>query len=231
MHKRWCSIMLAVAAVSGSARAEIRQVAADGFFLVYSAPLDVDTTKAWADLVQVQKWWSSEHTWSGKAANLSLNAEADGCFCERWSAGSAEHGRVLMALPGKLLRIDAALGPLQEHALKGVLNVWLREDDYGKARIDVEYRVNGTSISGLDALAPQVDAVLGAQVSRLVRFISSGDPEEKSKAATVAEDSARGVATRAQILEEWKKQAEQEAAGKAAAPADKGKPKSAGSKP
>lgn len=231
MHRLAWAVLLAAVAFSGSAQAEIRQAAADGFFLAYSAPLDVDTGKAWADLVQVQKWWSNEHTWSGKAANLSLKAEAGGCFCERWSAGSAEHGRVLMALPGKLLRVDAALGPLQEHALKGVLNFWLREDDYGKARIDVEYRVNGTSISGLDGLAPQVDEVLGAQVSRLLRFISSGDPEEKTKAATVADDTARGVATRAQILEEWKKQAEQEAAGRAATPADKGKPKPAGSKP
>lgn len=231
MHRLAWAVLLAAVAFSGSAQAEIRQAAADGFFLAYSAPLDVDTGKAWADLVQVQKWWSNEHTWSGKAANLSLTAEAGGCFCERWSAGSAEHGRVLMALPGKLLRVDAALGPLQEHALKGVLNFWLREDDYGKARIDVEYRVNGTSISGLDGLAPQVDEVLGAQVSRLLRFISSGDPEEKTKAATVADDTARGVATRAQILEEWKKQAEQEAAGRVATPADKGRPKPAGSKP
>ena len=207
-------ILAAALALSAAnlAHAEIKQAAADGFFLAYSAPLQVTTATAYADLVQVQKWWNGEHTFSGKAANLSLKPEAGGCFCERWPGGSAEHGRVLMALPGKLLRLDAALGPLQEFALKGVLSVWLREDDYGKARIELEYRVNGASASGLDQFAPQVDDMLGAQFSRLVRFIATGDPEDTSKASDAAEGTVRGAAARATILEEWKKQAEQSVA-------------------
>lgn len=213
-----------------SAHAEIKQAAADGFFLAYSAPLEATTAKAYADLVQVQKWWNGEHTFSGKAANLSLKPEAGGCFCERWPGGSAEHGRVIMALPGKLLRLDTALGPLQEFALKGVLSFWLREDDYGKARIELEYRVNGASASGLDQLAPQVDDVLGAQFSRLVRFIAAGDPEDKSKTSDAAEGTVRGAAARASILEEWKKQAEQEAAKKGAT-APPAKPAKSGGKP
>lgn len=214
------ALALACAAASGAAHAEIKQAAADGFFLAYSAPLEVTTATAYADLVQVQKWWNGEHTWSGKAANLSLKPEAGGCFCERWPGGSAEHGRVIMALPGKLLRLDTALGPLQEFALKGVLSFWLREDDYGKARIDLEYRVNGASASGLDQFAPQVDDVLGAQFSRLLRFIASGDPEDKTKAKDDPETAVRGQAARAAILEEWKKQAEQQA-GHKPAPAGK----------
>lgn len=202
--------------IGGLAHAEIKQAAADGFFLAYSAPLEVTTAKAYADLVQVQKWWNGEHTFSGKAINLSLKPEAGGCFCERWPGGSAEHGRVIMALPGKLLRLDTALGPLQEFALKGVLSFWLREDDYGKARIELEYRVNGSSSSGLDQFAPQVDDVLGAQFSRLVRFIASGDPEDKSKTSDAAAGTVRGAAARAAILDEWKKQAEQQMGAKPA---------------
>jgi len=215
--RSWMTTTALVLAVANSAaHAEIKQSAADGFFLAYSAPLETTTATAYADLVQVQKWWNGEHTWSGKAANLSLKPEAGGCFCERWAGGSAEHGRVLMALPGKLLRLDAALGPLQEFALKGVLSFWLREDDYGKARIELEYRVNGASASGLDSFAPQVDDMLGAQFSRLVRFIASGDPEDKAKASDVADGTVRGAATRAAILDEWKKQAEQQVGAKSA---------------
>jgi len=213
--------------VSGAVHAEIKQATADGFFLAYSAPLETTTATAYADLVQVQKWWNGEHTFSGKAINLSLKPEAGGCFCERWPGGSVEHGRVIMALPGKLLRLDTALGPLQEFALKGVLSIWLREDDYGKARIELEYRVNGSSASGLDQFAPQVDDVLGAQFSRLMRFIATGDPDDKSKGASDAADgTVRGAAARAAILDEWKKQAEQQVGAKPA-PATKPAPKPA----
>lgn len=218
MHDSLRWLLLALACVSGAAHAEIRSAAADGFFLVYSAPIEATTTKAWGDLVQVGKWWNGEHTWSGKAASLKLEAQAGGCFCETWPGGSAEQGRVLMALPGKLLRIDTALGPLQEHALHGVLNLWLREDDYGKARIDLEYRVNGSSASALDQLAPQVDDMLGAQFARLVRYIATGDPDDHAKSGVADGDTPRGAAARAAILEEWKQQIERDAAARKASP-------------
>jgi len=61
--------------------------------------------------------------------------------------------------------------------------------------------------------------VLGAQFSRLVRFIAAGDPEDKSKGASDAADgTVRGAAARAAILDEWKKQAEQQVGVKPAPP-------------
>lgn len=156
--------------------AEVKQSATDGFFLTYSVSVAASTTKAYADVTQIQHWWSSEHTYSGKAANLSIKPEAGGCFCERWKDGSVEHGRVIMALPGKLLRLETSLGPLQELALKGILSFWIKTED-STTTLTVEYRVNGSSGSGLDQFATNVDEVLGAQVDRLRRYIATGNPE------------------------------------------------------
>jgi len=179
---------------TAAATAEVKQSAPESFFLSYSTPISASTAKAYTDVTQVQRWWSSEHTFSGKASNLSLKAEAGGCFCEKWSGGSVEHGRVIMALPGKLLRLDSALGPLQEFALKGILSFWIKNED-GATSLTVEYRVNGTAASGLDALAPNVDEVLGAQVDRLKRYIGTGNPEapvaEETKDASKATDAAK----------------------------------------
>ena len=116
---------LMLCAIPPLTHAEVKQSAADGFFLTYSGPVAASTTKAYADVTEIQRWWSSEHTYSGKAANLSIKPEAGGCFCERWKDGSAEHGHVIMALPGKLLRMETSLGPLQELALKGILSFWI----------------------------------------------------------------------------------------------------------
>lgn len=206
-------------AVAGSAHAEVKQSAADGFVVAQSAPVAATPAKIWAALLQPQRWWSDEHTWSGKAANLSLKAEAGGCFCERWPGGSVEHGRVVMVMPQQLLRLDAELGPLQALALEGVLTFRIDSGDDGATTLALEYRVNGASASGLDQFAPSVDGVVGQQFARLVRFVANGNPDEPAAAPSAADG---GAARRAEIIEEWKKSAlEKAATDKAAAPAGK----------
>ena len=218
-------LLLALSSLPLGAHADVKQSAADGFFITFASPVAATAQKAWAAVVQPQRWWSGEHTWSGSAANLSLKPEAGGCFCEKWKDSSVEHGRVVMALPGKLLRLETALGPLQEFALKGTLNFWIKGGRDGATELNVEYRVNGSSASTLDAFAPQVDAMLGAQVARLVRYIDSGNPDEPPPAQTPAQEKARSA-----ILDEWArraaadKAAENPSASKARHPAAKAKP-------
>ncbi len=171
-----------------AAQAEVKSASADGFFITYEGQVAASATKTYGDVTQIQRWWDSEHTYSGKASNLSLKPEAGGCFCEKWKDGSVEHGRVIMALPGKVLRLETALGPLQERALNGVLSFWIRSED-STTTLSVEYRVNGASTSGLAELAPSVDEVLGAQVDRLRRYIATGNPEPPP--AADADKSAR----------------------------------------
>lgn len=209
MKRRLFLIPVLVAlAGAGSANAEVKQSAADGFVVAHSAPVAATPSKIWAALLQPQNWWSGEHTWSGKAANLSLKAEAGGCFCERWPGGSVEHGRVVMVMPQQLLRLEAELGPLQALALKGALTFRIDSADDGATTLALEYRVNGASSSGLDQFAPSVDEVVGQQFARLVRFVANGNPDEPPVQPAVDTDAAR----RAEIIGEWKKSAEEQAA-------------------
>jgi len=117
----------------------------------------------------------SDHTWSGDAAHLSLDARAGGCFCEAWDGGSAEHGRVVMAQPGRLLRFVGALGPLQESAVSAVLTVTLEAAGSG-TRATVTYRVSGDAGHGLETLAPVVDTVIGQQFGGFARLASESGP-------------------------------------------------------
>jgi uncharacterized protein YndB with AHSA1/START domain len=192
---------LALCALAPLAHAEVKESSADAFFLTYEGSIAAPTTKAFADIVQIGKWWDSEHTYSGKSANLTLKPEAGGCLCERWKDGSVEHGEVLMAMPGKMLRLRTALGPLQERALTGILTFFLKNEN-SATTLTVEYRVNGASASGLDQLAPNVDEVLGAQVDRLRRYIATGNPEpsaEEKAAAAAAVTAAKDAADEADI--------------------------------
>jgi uncharacterized protein YndB with AHSA1/START domain len=170
-------VILVLALAAGNVRAEVKAAAGDSFVIVYSQRIAAAPARVYAALPAVDTWWNSEHTWSGNAANLSLKAEAGGCFCERWKDGSVEHGRVIMALPDKLLRLQTALGPLQGRAVTGVLTFQLApEEKTGAAAtvLNLTYVVNGTASSALDKSAPAVNEVLGEQFARLVRFIETG---------------------------------------------------------
>ena len=123
---------------------------------------------------RIGSWWDAAHTFSGNAANLSIDARAGGCFCERLSGGgSVQHLTVIHADPGKLLRMSGGLGPLQDLAATGVMS-WKMTEAGGKTALEVTYKVAGYSPGGgVGALSAPVDAVLTAQVRRLAEFVST----------------------------------------------------------
>jgi uncharacterized protein YndB with AHSA1/START domain len=145
-----------------AALAEVKSAAADGFLIEHRFAIAAPAAKVWESLQHPERWWPSDHTWSGRRENLSLDAKVDGCFCERWDDNSVEHGRVVLLMPGKMLRMDAVLGPLQEMAVSGVITVSLEETD-GATTAVVTHRVSGDRSHKLDALAPIVDQVNGQQ--------------------------------------------------------------------
>jgi uncharacterized protein YndB with AHSA1/START domain len=171
------ALLLLLTAASPVASGEIKSVSSDGFVLAYSQRIDAAATKVFAALSSIDRWWNSDHTYSGDAANLSLTAEAGSCFCERWKDGAVEHGRVIMVMRDRLLRVQAALGPLQSRALNGILTFQLKPDEQAGDRatlLTMTYVVNGSSVSALDKSAPAVNDVLGEQFARLARFIETG---------------------------------------------------------
>ena len=156
----------ALALVPFCAGAEVKFAAADGFLIEHRFTIAAPAAKVWESLQHPERWWPADHTWSGKRENLSLAADVGGCFCERWDGGSVEHGRVVAVFPGKLLRLDAALGPLQEMGVTGVITFALEEKD-GATTLVATHRVSGDAAHKLDGLAPIVDQVNALQFGGL----------------------------------------------------------------
>ncbi len=149
-----------------AAGAEVKFAAADGFLIEHRFRIAAPAAKVWESLQHPERWWPADHTWSGKRENLSLGADVGGCFCERWDGNSVEHGRVVLVMPGKMLRLEAALGPLQEMAVSGAITFALEEKD-GATTLVATHRVSGDAAHKLDALAPIVDQVNGQQFGNL----------------------------------------------------------------
>jgi hypothetical protein len=152
--------------------AEVAAVDRDGFVSVNSIEVRIDPDRAFEGIVEPARWWDPAHTYSGDAANLSLAPTAGGCFCERLPGGGVEHARVVFVRPGRSLRLLGGLGPLQEHAVIGVLGFGLEPTD-GGTRITLTYRVSGHLEGGLAAWAEPVDRVLAGQMRRLQSFLDA----------------------------------------------------------
>lgn len=162
------------AAAAGHAAAEVVSVAGNGFEVRETAHLGVSPDKAYALLLQPARWWDSEHTFSGNAANLALDARAGGCWCETLpDGGSVEHLRVVYVSPGKTLRLRGALGPFQGLAVDGVMT-WSLKNAAGGTDISLTYAVGGYAGGGFGELSKAADQVLGAQLERLKKVLLGG---------------------------------------------------------
>lgn len=173
--------LLAALAGPTAARAEPSQVSATGFISSFREDLSVPPEQAWKAIVALPRWWNGSHSYSGKAANFTLDAQAGGTWMERWTdaaglAHSVQHGQVLMVLPPKVLRLSAALGPLQALAVNGVLSLETGSQE-GKPFLRMHYRVAGAPDAGLEKLAPIVDRVMAEQFKRLKRLAETGQAE------------------------------------------------------
>ncbi len=173
---RWA---LAAGLVSGAlagavpAQAEVVQSSATGFVAQGSVTTAASAEEVWYFLAEPAGWWNGEHSWSGDAANLRLEPEAGGCFCEDMpQGGSVEHMRVIYAAPGEMLRMSGALGPLQGEALTGTLTIQLSAAPAG-TEVSWTYVVGGHARFALPGMAGPVDMVLSEQMGRLVTNLES----------------------------------------------------------
>jgi hypothetical protein len=153
--------------VAAPAAAEVKSATAIGFEVQSVAMVKASPEEAWAMIARPALWWDPEHSWSGMAGNLTLEPRAGGCFCEAVPpGGSVEHGRVLSAMPGRLLLLEAPLGPLQSLAVATRLT-WRLKPVAGGTEITQTYVAGGYMPMGGDKLAPAVDGVLAEQLARL----------------------------------------------------------------
>ncbi len=162
---------LAGSALAGNARAEVLSVASNGFEVRETVHVAAPADKAYAALLLPARWWNSAHTFSGNAANLTLDARAGGCWCETLpDGGSVEHLQVVYVAPGKVLRLRGALGPFQGLGVDGALT-WSVKSNANGTEISVSYAAGGYNKDGFDALSKAADHVLGDQIERLRKFI------------------------------------------------------------
>lgn len=119
-----------------AAQAEVTDRSAAGFQIRHVLTIDAPPAKTRAAVQDIGRWWSDDHTYSGKASNLSIDA--------------AGH-----------LSFELTKAP-----------------DPAKTLLTLTYDVGGYAKGGLaETWAKPVDAVLGAQATRLKTYVETGKPD------------------------------------------------------
>jgi len=169
----------ALLALPAPAAATVIDVGAHGFEVSSTVAISAPPEKVYAALVRIDRWWSDGHSYSGNAANMRLDPHAGGCFCERLTdGGSVEHARVVMAQPGRTLRLRGALGPLQAEGADGALT-WTLAMGKDGTQLTQTYVVGGHVRGEIGRWAGQVNLVLDEQLRRLERLVEQGAPEAR----------------------------------------------------
>jgi uncharacterized protein YndB with AHSA1/START domain len=159
-------ILLALMLAATPAAADVK-IGESGFVVENKAVAAAAPDAVWAALVAPARYWSPDHSYSGKAENFTLDAKAGGCFCEALpSGGSVEHMRVVFAMPGNTLRLVGGLGPLQSEGVAATLT-WALKPVPNGTEITQTYVVGGHMRFDVPATAPLVGQVLNEQLTRL----------------------------------------------------------------
>ena len=81
------ALALAPMLLATPAAAEVKSASDGGFEVVSVEMVKATPAAAYDALRNPGQWWNGEHTYSGDAKNMTIDARAGGCFCEKTEGG------------------------------------------------------------------------------------------------------------------------------------------------
>lgn len=165
----WIVFVAALFGAAPLAEAKVEGANANGFSVAYEADLAIAPDTAYAKFVEIGQWWNAEHTYSGDAKNLSIDAAPGGAWSEKLPNGFVKHLDVINAERGQLLVFSGALGPLAFMGVAGSMVVTFEQKENG-SHVTLRYSVGGYDPAGFKELPAAVDGVLGAGFDSYTKF-------------------------------------------------------------
>ncbi|MBX9575929.1 MAG: hypothetical protein K2X07_09855 [Caulobacteraceae bacterium] len=165
------AILIAAALVltAQPAAAEVVARSENGFTLRFVSQVAADADRIPASLEALPHWWDGAHSYTGEAANLSLDLKPGGCWCEKMPDGTSfDHGRTTSVQPDRML-FHAPFGPLRGRATRSDLEMTWRREPTGLTLVWT-MTVEGV---GVGAMADPVDAVMAAGFRRWATYLET----------------------------------------------------------
>lgn len=167
MTSRILTFLPAALIFSSSAVADVEATSSTHYVLHHEASSPLEPDALWDRLIEPASWWHPDHTYSGDARNLSLEATAGGLWLETWDGGSVAHGEVLLAREGEMLRMNAPFGPLQGIGAYTIWTISITAVD-GGSLVTFDEVASAPPGNDMEQLAGAVDYVKTEAIARLV---------------------------------------------------------------
>lgn len=175
------ALMASGLSMSYSAQAEVVAKSENGFAILHIGDVKAKPEDIWRKILLPNSWWSRDYSWSGDSKNIYLTSNMNGCLCEQLKeklpdgsfvqTGEVEHMRVIHVNENKVLRMTGALGPLQSEAVNGTLTIAIQPNEDGTSKLSFSYIVGGYMRYKVDAIAPNIDKVIGEQFVNLTKLL------------------------------------------------------------
>ncbi len=168
------TFVLAALLLPLSAVAEVVDAGPAGFKVEHEVVIAAERAEVWQAALRIGNWWSDDHTISGDASRMSIDARPLGCFCEMLSPeDGVVHLTVTTVSTNSMLRLTGGLGPLGVMGVSGNF-IWEFSDAETGTRVKFAYAVGGYYEGGLETMAEPVDYVIG-EALRLLKEHVEGD--------------------------------------------------------
>lgn len=173
------ALLMLLAALAVDSRAEVLDAAPGGFTVQHERVVNASVDAVYAAAVErIGEWWSSDHTISGDASRLRIDARPQGCFCEDLEDGNGVvHLTVTFVNRNVLIRLTGGLGPLGLMGVDGNMTWEFFPAEKDRTRLKWTYAVGGYRPGGLDTVAIPVDYVIGEALARLGAWVETGDAD------------------------------------------------------
>jgi len=168
------TVSLIASLIATEANGEVLDAAPGGFTISYQTEISAARIDVYnAAVNNVGDWWSDDHTYTGNAGNMYIEAKTQGCFCEKLGVdGGVVHLVVTFVNPGEMLRLTGGLGPLGLMGVNGNMT-WEFTDSEEGTIVTLNYALGGYMDGGLDSIAEAVDGVLVGQMTSLKAFVEN----------------------------------------------------------
>ncbi len=160
--------------IGTQANGEVLDAAPGGFTISYQTEISAARNDVYnAAVNNIGDWWSDDHTYTGNAGNMYIEAKTQGCFCEKLGVDSGVvHLIVTFVNPGEMLRLTGGLGPLGLMGVNGNMT-WEFTDSEEGTIVTLNYALGGYMDGGLDSIAEAVNGVLVEQMTSLKAFVEN----------------------------------------------------------